>query len=177
MAGAGLLAYVLVSKFDDHLPLYRQAEIFARMGADIPDSTLVDWCVRAMRVLQPLVERIETAIMGSDLLHADDTLIRVLDRTTRDQGLGKGVKKGRIWAYVRDQRPFAGLAPPGAFYHFAPDWKAEPVHHHLRRSSCILQADAYKGYAPGSTSRDRTGRRASGKRPAGLISGESSTTS
>ncbi|WFU51686.1 IS66 family transposase [Sinorhizobium terangae] len=146
MAGAGLLAYILVSKFDDHLPLYRLNEIFARMGADIPDSTLVDWCGRAMRVLQPLIERIETAIMGSDLLHADDTPIRVLDRSLRDKGLGKGVKKGRIWAYVRDQRPWAGAAPPGAVYYFAPDWKEEHLHHHLRQASGILQADGYKGY-------------------------------
>lgn len=123
MAGPGLLAYILVSKFDDHLPLYRLNEIFARMGADIPDSTLVDWCGRAMQVLQPLIERIESAIMGSDLLHADDTPIRVLDRSLRDKGLGKGVKKGRIWTYVRDQRPWAGAAPPGAVYYFAPDWK------------------------------------------------------
>ncbi len=146
MAGAGLLAYILVSKFDDHLPLYRLNEIFARMGADIPDSTLVDWCGRAMRVLQPLIERIETAIMGSDLLHADDTPIRVLDRSLRDKGLGKGVKKGRIWTYVRDQRPWASAAPPGAVYYFAPDWKEEHVHHHLRQASGILQADGYKGY-------------------------------
>lgn len=120
MAGAGLLAYILVSKFDDHLPLYRLNEIFARMGADIPDSTLVDWCGRAMQVLQPLLERIANAIMGSDLLHADDTPIRVLDRSMRDKGLGKGVKKGRIWTYVRDQRPWAGAAPPGAVYYFGP---------------------------------------------------------
>ena len=146
MAGAGLLAYVLVSKFDDHLPLYRLNEIFARMGADIPDGTLVDWCGRAMQVLQPLIERIETAIMGSDLLHADDTPIRVLDRSLRDKGLGKGVKKGRIWTYVRDQRPWMGAAPPGAVYYFAPDWKADHVHHHLRQASGILQADGYKGY-------------------------------
>ncbi|CAN7659137.1 IS66 family transposase [Ensifer adhaerens] len=146
MAGAGLLAYILVSKFDDHLPLYRLNEIFARMGADIPDSTLVDWCGRAMQVLQPLIERIETAIMGSDLLHADDTPIRVLDRSLRDKGLGKGVKKGRIWTYLRDQRPWAGAAPPGAIYYFAPDWKEEHVHHHLRQTSGILQADGYKGY-------------------------------
>ncbi|MGO6748394.1 transposase, partial [Rhizobium ruizarguesonis] len=88
------------SKFDDHLPLYRLNEIFARMGADIPDipdSTMVDWCGRAMQVLQPLIERIETAVMASDLLHADETPIRVLDRSLRDKGLGKGVKKGRIW--------------------------------------------------------------------------------
>lgn len=142
MAGPGLLAYILVSKFDDHLPLYRLNEIFARMGADIPDSTLVDWCGRAMLVLQPLIERIEAAIMGSDLLHADDTPIRVLDRSLRDKGLGKGVKKGRIWAYVRDQRPWAGAAPPGAVYYFAPDWKEEHVHRHLRQTSGILQADA-----------------------------------
>lgn len=146
MAGAGLLAYILVSKFDDHLPLYRLNEIFARMGADIPDSTLVDWCGRAMQVLHPLIERIETAIMGSDLLHADDTPIRVLDRSLRDQGLGKGVKKGRIWTYVRDQRPWAGGAPPGAVYYFAPDWKEDHVHHHLRKTNGILQADGYKGY-------------------------------
>jgi transposase len=71
MAGAGLLAHILVAKFDDHLPLYRQHEIFARMGADIPDSTLVDWCGRAMKVLKPLIERIEADVMASDLLHAD----------------------------------------------------------------------------------------------------------
>lgn len=80
MAGPGLLAHILVSKFDDHLPLYRQNEIFARMGADIPDSTLVDWCGQGMRVLGPLVERIRADVMDSDRLHADDTPIRVLDR-------------------------------------------------------------------------------------------------
>lgn len=147
MASAGLLAYLLVSKFDDHIPLYRLNEIFARMGADIPDSTLVDWCGRAMKVLQPLTERIEAEVMASDLLHADDTPIRVLDRSRRDRGLGKGVRKGRIWAYVRDQRPWAGTAPPGAVYRFAPDWKEEHVRAHLSQTNGILQADGYKGYA------------------------------
>jgi len=108
MAGPNLLAQVLVSKFDVHLPLYRQHEIFARMGADIPESTLVGWCGRAMKTLSPLIERIEAEIMSSDLLHADDTPIRVLDRSLRDKGLGKGVRQGRIWAYVRD--PLAGRA-------------------------------------------------------------------
>lgn len=147
MASAALLAWILVSKFDDHIPLYRQAEIFARMGADIPDSTLVDWCGRAMKVLAPLIERIEADVMASDLLHADDTPIRVLDRSLRDRGLGKGVKQGRIWVYVRDPRPWAGTAPPGAVYRFAPDWKQEHVHGHLARTRGILQADGYKGYA------------------------------
>ena len=147
MAGPNLLAHVLVSKFDDHLPLYRQHEIFARMGADIPESTLIGWCGRAMKTLSPLIERIEADIMGSDLLHADDTPIRVLDRSLRDKGLGKGVEQGRIWAYVRDQRPWAGAAPPGAVYRFAPDWKEEHVLNHLANARGILQADAYKGYA------------------------------
>jgi len=146
MAGPSLLAFILVSKFDDHLPLYRLHEIFARMGADIPDTTMVDWCGRAMQTLAPLIQRIETAVMTSDLLHADDTPIRVLDRSRRDKGLGKGVKKGRIWAYVRDQRPWAGAAPPGAVYQFAPDWKEEHVLSHLEKASGILQADGYKGY-------------------------------
>lgn len=146
MAGPGLLAYVLVSKFDDHLPLYRQNEIFARMGADIPASTLVGWCGRAMKVLQPLIERIEAEIMASDLLHCDDTPIRVLDRSRRDKGLGKGVKQGRIWVYVRDQRPWAGAAPPGAVYYFAPDRQGAHVRQHLQGRSGILQADAYTGF-------------------------------
>ena len=146
MAGPSLLAFILVSKFDDHVPLYRLNEIFARMGADIPDTTMVDWCGGAMKTLAPLLEKIETAIMASDVLHADDTPIRVLDRSRRDKGLGKGVKKGRVWAYVRDQRPWAGTAPPGAVYQFAPDWKEEHVLTHLRHASGILQADGYKGY-------------------------------
>lgn len=161
MAGPNLLAHVLVSKFDDHLPLYRQHEIFARIGADIPESTLVGWCGRAMKTLQPLIARIEADIMASDLLHADDTPIRVLDRSMRDKGLGKGVKQGRIWAYVRDQRPWAGASPPGAVYRFAPDWKEEHVLSHLANARGILQADGYTGYAklyapePGGTPRLR----------------------
>ena len=147
MAGSGLLAHVLVSKFDDHLPLYRQNEIFARMGVDIPRSTLADWCGRAMRTLQPLIERIETAVLASDIIHADDTPIRVLDHARRAKGLGKGVKQGRIWAYVCDQRPWVGPAPPGVVFRFAPNWKAEHVQDHLREAGGILQADAYKGYA------------------------------
>lgn len=146
MAGPSLLAFMLVSKFDDHVPLYRLNEIFARMGADIPDTTMVDWCGGAMKALKPLIDLIETEIMASNLLHADDTPIRVLDRSKRDKGLGKGVKKGRIWAYVRDQRPWAGSAPPGAVYKFAANWKEEHVLSHLADTQGILQADAYKGY-------------------------------
>lgn len=146
MAGPGLLAYILTSKFDDHVPLYRQHEIFERMGADIPDTTLVDWCGAAMQTLAPLIERIEADVMASDLLHADDTPIRVLDRSAKSKGLGKGVKQGRIWVYVRDQRPWAGQAPPGAVYYFSPDRKGEHPRKHLKNSAGILQADAYTGF-------------------------------
>lgn len=146
MAGPGLLAHVLVSKFDDHVPLYRLNEIYARMGADVPDSTLLDWCGRAMKVLEPVTEKIETEVMAAPILHADDTPIRVLDRSRRDRGLGKGIKQGRVWAYVSDQRPWAGTAPPGVVYRFSPDRKGEHPRQHLQSSSGILQADAYAGF-------------------------------
>lgn len=146
MVGPGLLAYVLVSKFDDHLPLYRQNEIFARMGANIPASTLVDWCGQGVRVLTPLVERNRANILTSDRLHADDTPVRVLDPSKRIDGIGKGVKEGRIWTYVRDDRPWGSTAPPGAAYFFSVDRKGEHPQRHLAGFSGILQADAYSGF-------------------------------
>lgn len=159
MVGPGLLAHVLVSKFDDHLPLYRQNEIFARMGANIPASTLVDWCGQGVRVLEPLVERIRANILASDRLHADDTTVRVLDPSKRIDGIGKGVKEGRIWAYVRDDRPWGSTAPPGAAYFFSVDRKGEHPQRHLAGFSGILQADAYSGfkalYAPNASGKAR----------------------
>ncbi|MBE3640678.1 IS66 family transposase [Mangrovicoccus algicola] len=146
MAGPALLAYILVSKFDDHVPLYRQNEIFARLGAGIADTTLVDWCGGAMKALAPLIDRIGKDVLSTDLLHADDTPIRVLDRSRKTAGLGKGVKQGRIWVYVRDQRPWAGTAPPGAAYYFSADRKGEHPRKHLAQSGGILQADAYSGF-------------------------------
>ena len=159
MAGPGLLAHVLVSKFDDHLPLYRQNEIFARMGASIPASTLVDWCGQGVRVLEPLVERIRANILASDRLHADDIPVRVLDPSKRIDGIGKGVKEGRIWTYVRDDRPWGSTAPPGTAYFFSVDRKGEHPQHHLAGFSGILQADAYSGfkalYAPDASGKSR----------------------
>jgi len=146
MAGSSLLAYILVSKFDDHVPLYRLNEIFARMGADIPDTTMVDWCGGAMKALSPLIEKIEADVMASSVLHADDTPIRVLDRSAKKKELGKAVKQGRIWTYVRDQRPWSGAAPPGVVYYFSPDRKGEHPRSHLAQSNGILQADAYTGF-------------------------------
>ena len=145
LAGPSLLAFILVAKYDDHLPLYRLNEIFARMGADIPDTTLAGWCGGAMRTLAPLVELIRKDVLASDLLHADDTPIRVLDRAKKGE-LGKGVKEGRIWACVRDQRPWSGASPPAVAYHFSPDRKGEHPQKHLGASKGILQADAYAGF-------------------------------
>ncbi len=146
MAGPSLLAFILVSKYDDHIPLYRLNEIFERMGADIPDSTLADWCGRSMRTLTPLNDLMIKEIMTTDRLHADDTPIRVLDRLKDAGGLGKGVKEGRIWAYVRDDRPWGGPAPPGAVYYFSADRKGEHPQRHLKGFKGILQADAYAGF-------------------------------
>jgi hypothetical protein len=100
-----------------------------------------------MRILLPVIDRIEASVLSSVILHADDTPIRVLNPQARAKGIGKGVMQGRIWGYVCDQRPWAGTAPPGALYRYAPNWKAEHVLAHLGNASGILQADAYKGYA------------------------------
>ena len=116
------------------------------MGANIPASTLVDWCGQGVRVLEPLVERIRTNILASDRLHADDTPVRVLDPSKRIDGIGKGVKEGRIWTYVCDDRPWGSTASPGAAYFFSVDRKGEHPQRHLAGFSGILQADAYSGF-------------------------------
>jgi transposase len=146
MAGSSLLAFILVSKYDDHLPLYRLNEIFERMGADIPDTTLADWCGRSVRVLAPLTDRIRQSVMAGDRVHGDDTYIRVLDRDRRIEGLGKGVSQGRIWTYVRDDRAWAGQAPPAVAYYFSPDRRGIRPQEHLAGFTGILQADAYAGF-------------------------------
>jgi transposase len=148
MAGPGLLAHILVAKFDDHLPLYRQGEIYARQGADIPRSTLIDWCGQGVALLAPLVERIRTEVFRTDRLHVDDTPVRVLDPTVRQtRGKDRGVKEGRIWTYVRDDRPWGGQDPPAVAYFFSPDRRGEHPRAHLKGFRGILQADAYSGFA------------------------------
>jgi transposase len=159
MAGPGLLAHILVAKYDDHLPLYRQGEIFARLGADIPRSTLIDWCGQTAAVLNPLVERIRANVFTSNRLHADDTPIRVLDPGQKARGKDRGVKEGRIWTYVRDDKSWCGDDPPAVAYYFSPDRKGEHPQRHLANFNGILQADAYAGfralYKPGDDGRLR----------------------
>ena len=146
LAGPGLLAHILVAKFDDHLPLYRQGEIFARLGADIPRSTLIDWCGQAAAAVRPVANLIRAEVMAGDRLHADDTPIRVLDPKMKLAGKERGVKEGRVWVYVRDDRPWGGNDPPAAAYWFSPDRKGEHPQKHVENFFGILQADAYSGF-------------------------------
>jgi transposase len=141
LAGPGLLAHVLVGKFCDHLPLYRQAEIFARNGIDLDRSTLADWVGQSAALLRPLVDAVGAHVMAADRVHADDTTVPVLS-----PGNGK-TATGRLWCYVRDDHPFGGKAPKAALYCYSPDRKGEHPKKHLAGFKGILQADGYAGYA------------------------------
>lgn len=138
--GPGLLAHVLISKYADHLPLYRQAEIYAREGVDLDRSTLADWVGKAAWLLRPLVDAIGREVMSAGRLFADDTPVPVLA-----PGTGK-TKTGRLWVYVRDDRPHAGKAPPAVLYRYSPDRKGERPREHLKGFSGFLQADGYAGF-------------------------------
>lgn len=141
LAGAGLLAHVLVAKYCDHLPLYRQAEIYARDGIDLDRSTMADWVGQSAVLMRPLVDAVGAHVMSAERVHADDTTVPVLD-----PGRGK-TRTGRLWCYVRDDRPFAGQAPPAVLYCYSPDRKGEHPRKHLAPFRGILQADGYAGYA------------------------------
>ena len=140
MAGPGLLAHVLISKYCDHLPLYRQSAIFARDSIDLDRSTLCDWVGKCSALLRPLVAELAKHVMAGSVIHGDDTTVPVLE-----PGRGK-TREGRLWAYVRDERPWAGPAPPGAIYFFSRDRKGCHPQQHLASFSGTLQADAYAGF-------------------------------
>jgi transposase len=138
--GPGLLAHVLISKYCDHLPLYRQAGIYAREGVELPRSTMAGWVGRAAFELRPLVAAIGAHVLVADKIHGDDTPVSVLA-----PGTGK-TKTGRLWAYVRDDRPFAGTAPPAVLYGYSPNRKGEHPRRHLQDFRGTLQADGYAGF-------------------------------
>jgi len=140
MAGPALLAHVLVSKYADHLPLYRQAQIYARQGIELDRSTLADWVGDCSRLLTPLVEALGRYVMAAEKLHADDTPVPVLD-----PGRGK-TRTGRLWTYVRDDRPSGSTDPPAVLFRYSPDRKGERARAHLKSFSGALQADAYSGF-------------------------------
>jgi len=140
VAGPGLLAHVLVSKYADHLPLYRQSEIYERQGIELERSTLADWVGGTSRLLEPLIEVLRRYVTASGKLHADDTPVPVLA-----PGNGK-TKTGRLWTYVRDDRPVGDMAAPAVWFAYSPDRKGEHPEWHLREFRGTLQADAYAGF-------------------------------
>jgi len=140
LATPGLIAQVLVGKYCDHTPLYRQARIFARQGARIERSTLAGWVGGACWWLEPLQARLAAHLFASTKLFADDTPIPVLD-----PGRGR-TKTGRLWVYARDDRPWAGPDPPAAVYFYSPDRRAERPASHLGGFRGVLQVDGYAGF-------------------------------
>jgi transposase len=137
-AGAGLLALVLYGKYGNHLPLNRQSEGFAREGLDLDVSTLADWVGAGVAALLPLVELIRRHVLDAARIHGDDTTVPVLAK-------GKTVI-GRLWTYVRDDRPFGGPDPPAAVYFYSRNRDGEHPRRHLADYGGILQADAYAGF-------------------------------
>jgi transposase len=134
------VAHVLVSKYADHLPLYRQAQIYARSGITLDRATLADWVGRAAFLLRPVHERLLLKLKESTKLFADETTAPVLD-----PGRGR-TKIGQLWTYARDDRPWGGADPPGVAYVYAPDRKAERPIAHLSGFKGVLQVDGYGGY-------------------------------
>ena len=138
--GPGLLAHVLVAKYADHLPLYRQSGIYAREGVELERSTLADWVGRSTALLDPLIEALRKDVLSSAVLHGDDTPVPVLA-----PGLGK-TKTGRLWTYVRDGRPHGSDQPSAAVFFYSPDRKGEHPQAHLKNFKGILHADGYAGF-------------------------------
>ena len=140
LATPGLIAHVLVSRYCDHLPLYRQGRIFARHGLEISRSTLAGWIGAACWWLEALHERLVAHVMAGDRVFADDTPLPVLD-----PGRGR-TKTGRLWAYTRDDRSHGRTTPPAVVFHYAPDRTGARPAEHLKTFRGILQVDGYAGF-------------------------------
>jgi transposase len=139
-ATPAMLAHLLVAKFCDHLPLYRQSEIYAREGMELDRSTLADWVGQAAWLLDPVVAAIRQHVFAAEKIHGDDTTVPVLA-----PGLGR-TATGRLWVYARDDRLFAGPAAPAAAYFYSPDRGAEHPAAHMANFTGFLQADGYAGF-------------------------------
>jgi transposase len=139
--GPALLAHVLVAKYVDHSPLYRQSTIYARAGVELDRSTLADWVGHGAALLQALADGITRHAKAGTALHADDTAVPVLD-PGRQQ-----TKAGRLWVLVRDERPWGGPAPPAVTYLYSPDRKGEHAQALLTDCRGFLHADGYAGFA------------------------------
>jgi transposase len=140
LASAGLLAQVIVAKYADHTPLYRQQGIYRRVGVELERATLAQWVGQAAKLLAPLADAVSRYVLAAEKIHADDTPVPVLD-----PGRGR-TKTGRIWTYVRDDRPAGSRAPPAVWYGYSPNRQGQHPREHLKRFAGILQADGYAGY-------------------------------
>jgi len=138
--GPGLLAHVLVNKYADHLPLYRQSQIFDRDGLDIDRSTLADWVGKSTALLEPLADAVGRHVLAGQAIFADDTPVAMLA-----PGTGK-TQTARLWAYGRDGRPWGSDAPPASWYQFSSDRKGEHPKDHLSKYTGWMHADGYAGF-------------------------------
>jgi transposase len=140
LAGPALLAHVLAAKYANHIPLNRQSEIYAREGVELDRSTLAGWVGASSQLLAPLVEAVRRHVMSAAKVHADDTPVPVLS-----PGRGR-TKIGRLWTYVRDDRPAGIGTAPAVWFAYSPDRKGEHPQRHLKDFRGVLQADAYAGF-------------------------------
>lgn len=138
--GPALLAHVLVSKYADHLPLYRQSQIFGRDGIDLSRSTLADWVGKSATLLEPLANKLKEHVLAGQAIFADDTPVNMLSPKA-----GK-TKTARLWTYVRDERPWIGEAQPAVWYQFSLDRKGIRPKEHLSSYSGWMHADGYAGF-------------------------------
>ena len=136
--GAGLLAHVLVNKYADHLPLYRQSQIFAREGIDLDRSSLAGWVGQSSKLLEPLADAIGRHVRAGQSIFADDTPIKMQAK--------KKCATARIWTYVRDERPWASGDPPAAWYKFSKDREGKHPTDHLGQFKGWIHADGYTGF-------------------------------
>lgn len=136
--GPGLIAHVLVSKYCDHLPLYRQSEIYARDKVDLHRSTLTDWVGRSTALLEPLAAHIGKLVRAGPALFADDTPVKMQTKAK--------AQTARLWSYVRDERPWCGQAPPCVWYQFSVDRKGEHPSSHLKGYKGVIHADGFTGF-------------------------------
>ena len=140
LPGPGMLAHVITAKYSDHMPLYRQSQIYAREGVELDRSILARWVGEASQLMAPLVEALRRYVMSTDKLHGDDTPLPVLA-----PGHGR-TKIARFWTYVRDSRPAGDTAPAAVWFSYSPDRKGEHPQRHLAKFRGILQADAFAGF-------------------------------
>ena len=136
--GPGLLAHVMVNKYADHCPLYRQSQIFAREGIDLDRSTLADWVGKSATLLEPLADAIGRYVRGGEAIFADDTTIKMQAK--------RKCAMARIWTYVRDERPWASNTPPAAWYQFSADREGRQPTDHLSNYQGWMHADGYSGF-------------------------------